>query len=56
MRLFRVKEWEAGISQKLDIASNTDDMTCQGIANKHAEMLERVFVIVIILEIVIFFK
>jgi len=56
LRLFRVKEWEACISKKLDIASNTDDMICQGIANKRAEIQERVFVIVIILEIVIFFK
>ena len=56
LRLFRVKEWEGGIKKKLDIASHTYEMLCQGIANKRAEMLELVFVIVILLEIALLFK
>ena len=56
LRLFRVKDWEDSLKKKLEIASNTYDMLCQSIANKRAEMLELVVVILIVLEIVIFIK
>ena len=55
LRLFRVKEWEGSIKKKLDIASNVYDMLCREIANKRTELLELAIVILIILEIVIFF-
>ncbi|MCL4537821.1 MAG: hypothetical protein M1610_09550 [Nitrospirae bacterium] len=55
LRLFRVKEWEGGIKKKLDIASNVYDMLYREIANKRTELLELTIVILIILEIVIFF-
>lgn len=55
LRLFRVKEWEGSIKKKLDIASNVYDMLCREIANKRIELLELAIVILITLEIIIFF-
>ncbi|MCL5062620.1 MAG: hypothetical protein M0Z70_14710 [Nitrospiraceae bacterium] len=55
LKLFRVKEWEGGIKKKLDIASNVYDMLYREIANKRTELLELAIVILIMLEIVIFF-
>lgn len=55
LRLFRVKEWEGGIKKKLDIASNVYDMLYREIANKRIELLELAIVILIMLEIAIYF-
>jgi hypothetical protein len=55
LRLFRVKEWEGSIKKKLDIASNVYDMLCREISNKRIELLELAIVILIVLEIIIFF-
>ena len=55
LRLLRVKEWEGSIRRKLDIASNVYDMIYREIANKRTELLELMIVILIIIEIVLFF-
>ncbi|MFA5353878.1 MAG: hypothetical protein WC291_06595, partial [Thermodesulfovibrionales bacterium] len=55
LRLFRVKEWEGGIRKKLDIASNIYEMLYREIATKRTELLEMAIVILIIIEIFIFF-
>ncbi len=55
LSLFRVKEWEGSIKKKLDIASNVYNMLYHEIANKRIELLELAIVILILLEIVIFF-
>ncbi|MCL4493098.1 MAG: hypothetical protein M1510_14570 [Nitrospirae bacterium] len=55
LRLLKVKEWESSIRRKLDIASNVYDMLYREIANKRTELLELTIVILIILEIFLFF-
>jgi uncharacterized Rmd1/YagE family protein len=50
-----VKEWEDSIKKKLDISSNVYDMLCREISNKRIELLELAIVILIVLEIIIFF-
>jgi hypothetical protein len=55
LSLFRVKEWEGSIKKKLDITSNVYDMLYREIANKRIELLELAIVILILLEIIIFF-
>ena len=54
-RLFRVKEWDAGIRRKLDIATRVYDMLYRDIATKRTELLELTIVILIMVEIVLFF-
>jgi hypothetical protein len=55
IRLFRVKEWEAGIRRKLDIASTVYDMLYREIATKRTELLEATIVVLIVIEIILFF-
>ncbi len=55
LRLFRVKEWEDSIRRKLDIAYNVYDMLYREIANRRTELLEMAIVLLIILEIIVFF-
>jgi hypothetical protein len=54
-RLFRVKEWDAGIRRKLEIATRVYDMLYRDIATKRTELLELTIVILIMIEIVLFF-
>jgi hypothetical protein len=54
-RLFRVKEWDAGIRRKLDIATRVYDMIHRDIATKRTELLELTIVILIVIEIILFF-
>lgn len=55
LQLFRVTEWETGIRRKLDLAARSYDMITKGIATKRTELLELTIVILIIIEIIIFF-
>ncbi|HEX8949870.1 MAG TPA: hypothetical protein VF790_12945 [Dissulfurispiraceae bacterium] len=55
LRLLRVKEWEGSIRRKLDIAANVYDMLYREIANKRTEMLEFIIVVLIVVEILLFF-
>lgn len=55
LRLFRVTEWEDGIRRKLDLASRSYDMITKGIATKRTELLELTIVLLIIIEIIVFF-
>jgi hypothetical protein len=54
-RLFRVKEWDAGIRRKLDIATRVYDMIYRDIATKRTELLELTIVILIVIEIILLF-
>jgi hypothetical protein len=55
LRLFRVKEWEDGIRRKLELASRGYDMLYKEIATKRTELIEIAIVILIVLEIILFF-
>jgi len=55
LRLFRVKQWEESIRKKIDIASRVYDMIHRDIANKRTELLEFIIVVLIAVEIVLFF-
>jgi uncharacterized Rmd1/YagE family protein len=52
--LFRVRDWEAGIKKKLDIASRMCDLLYREIADKRTEILELAIVLLIVLEIMLF--
>jgi hypothetical protein len=54
LRLFRVKEWDAIIRRKLEIATRVYDMLYRDIATKRTELLELTIVILIVIEIVLF--
>jgi uncharacterized Rmd1/YagE family protein len=54
LRLFRVKEWDAVIRRKLDLATRVYDMLYRDIATKRTELLELVIIILIAVEIVLF--
>lgn len=56
LRLFRVKEWEAGIRRKLDLASRVYDMLYRDISTKRTELLELTIVVLIFIEIILFLK
>ncbi len=53
--LFRVKNWEANLRRKIDIASRVYDMIARDITNRRVEVLELIIVILIAVEIVLFF-
>jgi hypothetical protein len=55
LKLLRVAQWEESIRKKLDIASRVYDMLYREIANKRTELLELAIVILIVVEIVLFF-
>ncbi len=55
LKLFKVREWGESIKKKLDIASNVYDMLYSEISNKRIELLEFVIIILIALEIMLFF-
>lgn len=55
LRMFRVREWEQGIRKKLQTAASINDMLFREIANKRTELLEFIIVVLIVIEIVIFF-
>lgn len=55
LKLLRVAQWEESIKKKLDIASRVYDMLYREIANKRTELLELAIVILIVVEIVLFF-
>jgi hypothetical protein len=54
LRLFRVKEWDAVIRRKLDIATRVYDMLYRDIATKRTELLELTIIILIVIEIILF--
>jgi hypothetical protein len=55
LKLLRVVQWEESIRKKLDIASRVYDMLYREIANKRTELLEFIIVVLIAVEIVLFF-
>ena len=54
LSLFKVKQWEASIERKINIASRVYDMLYRIIATKRTELLEVVIIFLIALEIVLF--
>jgi len=54
LSLFKVREWEASIERKINIASRVYDMLYREISNKRTELLEFIIAILIAVEIVLF--
>lgn len=55
LSLFKVRQWETSIERKLSIITRVYDMLYREISNKRIELLELIIIILIAIEIVLFF-
>jgi len=55
LELFKVHQWESDIKRKLDITSKVYEMMYRQITSKRTEFLELIIIILIAMEIILFF-